>query len=64
LDAEGNTALGESFYAYLGVNIRWDFIGKLTNDAGLPPYNAGTTGSATTMQFFGLGARLGFTFYF
>jgi hypothetical protein len=64
LDAEGNTALGENVYAYLGVNIRWDFIGKVTNDAGLPPSIAGTTGNGTTMDFFGLGARLGFTYYF
>ncbi len=64
LDAEGNTAFGESLYAYLGVNVRWDFIGKLTNNAGLPPYNAGDSGSATTMHFFGLGARLGLTYYF
>lgn len=64
VEAEGNTAFGESLYAYLGVNIRWDFIGTLTNAAGIQPYNAGSTGTGTTMQFFGLGARLGFTYYF
>ena len=64
LDAEGNTAFGDHIFAYLGVNLRWDFIGKLTNDAGSPPVNPGTTGSATTMSFFGIGARLGFTYYF
>lgn len=64
LEAEGNTAFGEHLYAYLGVNIRWDFIGTLTNDTGLEPYHAVSTGASTTMQFFGLGARLGFTYYF
>ncbi|MBP1646751.1 MAG: hypothetical protein H6Q30_196 [Bacteroidetes bacterium] len=64
LDAEGNTAFGESLYAYLGVNLRWDFIGAITNDMGMPPGTAGDTITGPTMQFFGLGARLGFTFYF
>jgi len=64
LDAEGNTAFGEDLYAYIGVNVRWDFIGPLTNSAGMGPYNASSAGSGTTMQFFGLGARLGFMYYF
>ena len=64
LEAEGNTAFGESLYAYLGVNVRWDFIGTLSNSAGMEPYHASTAGGGTTMQFFGLGARLGFTYYF
>ncbi len=63
IDGEGNTAFGEHLYAFLGVNLRWDFIGTLTNSAGTGPYNAGA-GAGTTMQFFGLGARLGFTYYF
>ncbi len=64
LEAEGNTAFGESLYAYLGVNVRWDFIGTLSNSAGMEPYHASSAGGGTTMQFFGLGARLGFTYYF
>ncbi|RPH36011.1 hypothetical protein EHM92_05225 [bacterium] len=64
LDAEGNTAFGESLYAYLGMNLRWDFIGELTNSMGMTPGVSGEGIAATTMQFFGLGARLGFTFYF
>ncbi len=64
LDAEGNTAFGESLYAYLGLNLRWDFIGTLTNEMGMTPGAAGDTVTGPTMQFFGLGARLGFTFYF
>lgn len=63
-EAEGNTAFGESLYAYLGLNIRWEYIGTLTNVAGMGPYSAGSAGTGTTMQFFGLGARLGFTYYF
>ncbi len=64
LDAEGNTAFGESLFAYLGVNLRWDFIGKITNSEGMAPGFVGQGGTAPTMQFFGLGARLGLTFYF
>lgn len=63
LEAEGNTAFGDHLYAYLGVNLRWDFIGTLTNAAGTGPSNASASGG-TTMEFFGLGARLGFTYYF
>jgi len=64
LDVEGNTAFGESLFAYLGVNVRWDFIGTLTNGAGMGPSLMTATQTGTTMEFFGLGARLGFTYYF
>lgn len=64
LDVEGNTAFGEHLFAYLGLNLRWDFIGKLTNAQGMAPNIVNTGGTAPTMQFFGLGARLGFTYYF
>jgi len=59
LDLEANTAFGESFYAYLGGDIRFDFIGTLTG-----PY-PGTPGRAPAPQenFFSLGAKLGFTVY-
>lgn len=64
LDVEGNTAFGEHVFAYLGVNLRWDFIGKLSNAQGMAPNLASAGVTAPTMQFFGLGARLGFTYYF
>ncbi len=62
-DLEANTALGESLFAYLGVIIRWEFISELTNANGKSP--SATTGSSpTTLNFFGIGARLGFSYYF
>jgi len=64
VDVEGNTAFGESLFAYLGLNIRWDFIGELTNASGMTPTFVDAEGAAPTMQFFGIGARLGFTYYF
>jgi hypothetical protein len=61
VDLEGNTAFGESFFGYLGVNIRWDFIGDVKNSAGTsPPSVAGTT---TSLNYFSVGARFGFTIY-
>jgi hypothetical protein len=59
LDLEANTAFGDHFFGYLGADLRWEFIGTLKNtqknqNPGMPP-----TGNA-----FGIGARLGFSFYF
>jgi hypothetical protein len=64
MDAEGNTAFGDHLFAYLGANLRWDLIGRLSNRSGLEPFTTGTGGSGTTMHFFGFGARLGFAYYF
>jgi len=62
LDLEANTALGEDLFAYLGALVRWSGIGALTADNGAAPPASPT--SETTLQFFGLGARLGLTYYF
>lgn len=62
LDLEANTAFSESFYGYLGGNLRWDFIGRLTNELGRSPYLTSNS-PAPTLNFFSAGARLGFTFY-
>ena len=61
-DLEANTALGEDLFAYLGVLVRWSGIGALTAANGAPP--PASPNSETTLQFFGLGARLGLTYYF
>ena len=62
-DIEANTAFGEHLFAYLGANARWEFIGELTNGAGKAPiYAAGPT--PPTLHLFGIGARLGFSYYF
>lgn len=59
LELEANTALGEHLFAHLGTQMRWDFIGELTNAAGKPPGNF-----STTFNFFSVGARLGMSYYF
>jgi hypothetical protein len=59
LDLEANTALGDDFFAYLGGDIRWDFIGELESDTGQT--DAGPTPG---LDFFDIGAKLGFTWYF
>ena len=61
LDLEGNTAFGESLFGYLGLEMRWDFVGRLTDPAGRTP---GPPGSETTMHFFGAGAKFGFSYFF
>jgi len=63
LEIEANTALGENLYAYLGGNIRWSFIGELSNTAGRIP-GRGANGGGTTLSFFGAGARLGLSYSF
>lgn len=62
-DVEANTAFGEHLYAYLGVNLRWEFVGDMKDSAGLAP---GVTPSGVTpaLHLVGAGARLGFTYYF
>lgn len=60
LELEANTAFGENFYGHLGGNMRWAFIGRLTDSSGAPP----STEFQPTLHFFGAGARLGFTYYF
>jgi len=63
LELEANTAFGDHLFAYLGGNLRWSFIGPLTNAAGVSP-GRGADGSGTTLNFFGAGARLGFSYLF
>jgi len=61
LDLEANTAFSEEFFGYLGVDLRWDFIGDLQ-----PTLVGGSSSLVETpsLHFFSLGARLGFTYYF
>jgi hypothetical protein len=56
---EGNTSLGGSTYAYLGVTARWGSTGPLQNAEGNGPSPAA---GETTLSQFGIGARLGLTF--
>ena len=61
-ELEGNTAFGEHLYACLGLNAGWSLLGALKDDAGRAP-GFQATGEAVTMNSFGVGARLGFTYY-
>jgi hypothetical protein len=61
LEIEGSNALGDDLAVYLGVQARWDFIGNLKDSAGNSPIANLTS---TSLQFFGVGARLGVTYYF
>lgn len=60
LDLEANTALGEDLFAYLGAVVRWSGIGALRSASGSTPQYS----SDTTLEFFGIGARLGLSYYF
>jgi len=62
-DVEANTAFGEHLYAYLGVNLRWEFVGDMKDSAGLAP-GVTPTGDKPALHLLGVGARLGFTYYF
>lgn len=61
-DLEATTALGETAFAYLGVDARWSFIGELRNSAEqTPPAVRGTP--PPTLHFFSVGAKLGVAWY-
>jgi hypothetical protein len=62
LDLEANTAFGEDFYAFLGANARWQLIGELLDSGGRSP-GVASDGGRPTLHLFGVGARLGFTYY-
>lgn len=59
LDLEANTAFSENFFGYLGADVRWDFIGDLDGVVA-----SGSLAPTPTLDFFSLGARFGFTYYF
>lgn len=63
LELQGNTALGEDLFVYLGVLARWEGIGELRNDAGNSP-GVNARGEPVSMAWFGIGARIGISYYF
>ncbi|MEK9135810.1 MAG: hypothetical protein AAB393_01700 [Bacteroidota bacterium] len=63
-DLEANTAFGDHVFAYLGVDIRWEFIGKLENNASGSQASQYAVVTLPTGNAFGIGARLGFSYYF
>ncbi len=58
---EGNTALGESLYMYLGVQAQWELMGSLQDAGGQSP---AVNIEDPTLHWFGAGARLGFAYLF
>ena len=61
-DLEGNTAFGDHLFAYLGGDMRWEFIGTLKSSSS----GSQTSGiiAAPAANGFGIGARLGLSYYF
>ena len=62
-EVEGNTALGDHLFVHLGVNARWEVVGTLTDPNGRHPGQT-TGGGEPSLNSVGVGARLGFTYYF
>ena len=63
LELQGNSALGENLFVHLGVNARWEGIGELKNAGGKSP-GVGARGEPVAMAWFGVGARIGMSYYF
>jgi hypothetical protein len=61
IEMEGNTALGESLYMYLGVQAQWELMGSLQDAGG---QNPAVNIEDPTLHWFGAGARLGFAYLF
>ncbi len=59
LEFEANTAFGEDLFGFLGLEMRWDFVGNLKDEAGRSPGP-----NAVALDFFGIGAKFGFSYYF
>ena len=59
-DLEANTAFGEDLFGYFGADLRWEFIGTLTNGSS----SVAAASPLPTLDFFSVGAKLGFTYYF
>jgi hypothetical protein len=63
LEMEANTAFGDHLFAYLGANVRWDAVGRVTDSSGASP-GIGSSGSGITLHSFGAGGRLGASYLF
>jgi hypothetical protein len=63
LEIEANTAFGDHLFAFLGGNIRWEFMGRLLDDSGVSP-GVASGGLPVTLHSFGAGARLGACYLF
>ena len=63
VEIEANTAFGDHLFAFLGANIRWELMGRITDGSGVSP-GVGSDGSSVTLPAIGAGARLGASYLF
>jgi len=63
LEFQGNTALGEHLFVYLGADARWEGIGEVHNAAGRSP-GVDADGDPVSLAWFGVAARIGLSYYF
>ena len=61
MELEGNTALGTNLFVYLGVLARAEFMGSLEDANGRGP---AVNLDDPSLHWFGVGARLGFSYLF
>ena len=64
IDLEANTAFGDHLFAYLGGDLRFEFIGKLKNAASVSRTSQYGVVPLPTGNAFNIGARLGFSYFF
>jgi hypothetical protein len=60
-ELEGNTALGDNLFVYLGVQVRWELMGSLRDPNGQPP---SLNLNDPSLHWFSAGARIGFSYFF
>jgi hypothetical protein len=63
LELQGNTAMSEDLFVHLGVQARWEGIGELRNAGDKSP-GVNAQGKPPSMSWFGVGARIGVSYYF
>jgi hypothetical protein len=60
VEVEANTPFGEHLFAYLGADLRWEMIGTMTSSQNSQVVRL----VLPNMHAFGIGARLGLSYYF
>jgi hypothetical protein len=61
VELEGNTALGDNLFVYLGLQARWEFMGPLEDSAGQGP---AVNLDEPSLHWFSGGARIGVAYLF
>jgi hypothetical protein len=63
LELQGNTAMSEDLFVHLGAQARWEGIGELRNEGDKSP-GVNAHGKPPAMSWFGVGARIGVSYFF